>query len=140
MKRQALLAAAVTVADLAGLSLGWWWVIPLAGLVVGAAAPVRRPVPALLAATAVAGAASLVWQGGARTLDAADLAGAMALNARGLGWVVVAVTLVYTLLLALAGAWIGGAARRLGADVRSGRAARLGPGSGSLDTKEDEHV
>jgi len=136
MKRVTLVAAAVAALDLACLSLGWWWVIVLAGLAVAVALPGRRPLSALLLGTVAASAVSLAWQGGARTLDVADLTGAIALNTRGLGWPVVAATLVYTLLLALAGAWLGAAARRVRADIRSGRAIRPEP----VDTKEDEHV
>ncbi|NUP77248.1 MAG: hypothetical protein HOV96_06840, partial [Nonomuraea sp.] len=99
MKRPVLLMAAVAVLDLACLSFGWWWAVALAGLAVAVAAPGRRPLLALLAATLAAAAVSLVWQGGARTLDVADLTGAMALNTRGLGWAVIAATLAYTLLL-----------------------------------------
>lgn len=140
MKRLALLAPAVAVLDLACLSIGWWWAIALVGLLVAVVAAGWRPLSALLLGTLAAVAVSLIWQGGARTLDVADLTGAMALNTRGLGWVVIAATLVYTLLLALTGAWLGAAARRVRADIRSGQPAQPEPGAGSLDTKEDEHV
>jgi hypothetical protein len=140
MKRLVLLAAVVAVLDLACLSLGWWWAIAVVGLAVAAVAAGRRPLSALVLGTLAAAAVSLVWQGGARTLDVADLTGAMALNTRGLGWAVIAATLAYTLLLVLTGAWLGAATRRVRADIRSGQPARPEPGAGSLDTKEDEHV
>jgi Na+/H+ antiporter NhaC len=139
VNRWLILVATVAV-DLAALTMGAWWVIVLTGLVVGVAVPGRAAFTAMIAGTVAAGAASLVWQGGARTLDIADLTGAIALNTRGLGWAVLAVTLVYIALLALAGGWLGAAARRAVAGVRPAPAEPTEPSTDPLVDRKDEHV
>ncbi|GAA3816026.1 hypothetical protein GCM10022226_40960 [Sphaerisporangium flaviroseum] len=139
VNRWPILVATLAV-DLIALSLGWWWVIPLTGLAVAAAVPGRAAFTAMLAGTLMAGAASLVWQGGARTLDVADLTGAIALNTRGLGWAVVAATLVYIVLLAVAGAWLGAAVRRAGAGIRATGVADVEPVTEPLEERKDQHV
>jgi hypothetical protein len=110
------LTAAVLVVgavEFAAGSLGLWWVTFLLGLVAGWLAPRRGKLVALSVGTVLAWALGIAVQSGLRTFDVAGVVSAMALNARGLGWVVAALAIVYALLLAFAGVWLGGAARRL---------------------------
>lgn len=149
--------AGTAVVDFAALAFGWWWITIVVGLVVAVLRPGTAAVLALLAGTLLGWIGSLLWQGGSRYGEVADVAGAMALQARGMGWLVLAVTLVYAALLALTGAWLGAAARRLVRDRRAGaiqpeitpisgadsldeklRTEKLG--TGKLRTGEDQHV
>jgi hypothetical protein len=147
--RPVLLAvlAATAIVEFGTLGLGWWWIAPLAGLAVAAVLPGRWPVAAVAAGTVLAWTASLLWQSEGRALDVADLVGAMALNARGLGWAIVAVTLLYAVLLTLTGAWLGAAARRFAAARRARRAAEPEPAAAETEnshaetrTEEEQHV
>jgi hypothetical protein len=120
----AVLAAAV---DWAATSQGWWWGIPLASAVLGAAVGRWR---VLLATTAAAVAA---W-GGILILVAtegsipriAQVAGGLAGLGNHAGPLVIAFTVVYSALLGAAGGWFGVAARRLVRPVAL-RAAAAGP-------------
>jgi hypothetical protein len=102
----------VAVVEYAGNSLGLWWLTFLVGVAAGA---VRRrgSVGALAAGTLLAWGVGMLLQSAGRTLDIAGVISALALGARGLGWVIVVITLLYAWLLALSGAWLGAAARRL---------------------------
>jgi CBS domain containing-hemolysin-like protein len=92
--------------------LGLWWVTVLAGVLLGAST-LRHRILALLAATAIAWIAGILLESGSLTFQIAGVVSAEVFNARALGWMIVVLTAGYALLLALAGAWIGGAARRL---------------------------
>ncbi|MCP2200994.1 hypothetical protein [Lentzea flava] len=111
--RVVLIIAAVAALDAAALLVGWWWVTILVAALTVFRFAGTRVLLAVLAGTVVAWGASMAAQAGSQLGAVADLVAAMALNNRGLGWVVIVVSLVYALLLALAGSWIGGAARRL---------------------------
>lgn len=111
--RTVLIGVAVAVLDAAGLLAGWWWVTVLVAALAVYRFAGKRVLLAVLGGTALAWGLSMLAQAGSQLGAVADLVGAMALNARGLGWVVIVVSLVYALLLALAGSWIGGVARRL---------------------------
>ncbi|GAB2813244.1 hypothetical protein [Lentzea nigeriaca] len=108
-----VIAVAVAALDAAALLVGWWWVTVLVAAVAVYRFAGKRVLLAVLAGTVVAWGASMAAQAGSQLGAVADLVAAMALNGRGLGWVVIVVSLVYALLLALAGSWVGGAARRL---------------------------
>ena len=133
---------ATAIVDFAGLSLGWWWVTVLTAAVVAGAIRGRAGVAALLAGTVLAWAGALSWQSGGRTIDVANLVGAMAFNGRGLGWVVLIVTFLYAVLLALAGAWLGAAARRVVVEVHGNRAveAETSFADQKVRTEEEEYV
>jgi hypothetical protein len=135
------------VIEFGGLALGWWWVTAVVGLLVAAIAPGRAAVFALICGTLLGWAGALLWQSGSRLRDVADLVGAIALRARGMGWAVLAVTLAYAVLLALAGAWTGAAARRLvrdrtvDADEPEARPLSLVDSTGEeANTEEEQHV
>ena len=133
--RTVLIAAAVAVLDAAGLLAGWWWVtVAVAALAVYRFAG-KRVLLAVLAGTALAWGLSMLAQAGSRLGAVADLVAAMALDTRGAGWVVIVVTLVYALLLALAGSWIGGVVRR----VSQSRPAVVSQEE-SVETVEAQHV
>jgi hypothetical protein len=112
----AILAGAVlaTAVDWAATSQGWWWMVPLASAILGAAVGRWR---ALLAAAAAAVAA---W-GGILILVAtegsvpriAQVAGGLAGLGNHAGPLVIALTVAYSALLGAAGGWLGVAARRL---------------------------
>jgi uncharacterized oligopeptide transporter (OPT) family protein len=137
-------SALTAAVDLTALLLGWWWATFVAAAVAAGLLVGKRIVAAVLVGTLVAWGISLPAQAGARTIDVADLVGALALNTRGLGWLVIVVTLVYALLLALAGTWLGAAARRLRARRRSaaGSAGEIHIDVGTSDdkTEEAQHV
>jgi hypothetical protein len=113
---------ATAVVDFAGLSLGWWWVTTLTAVAVAVAVRGRAGLAALLVGTMLGWAGALLWQSGSRTVEVANLVSAMAFNSRQHGWVVLIVTFTYAVLLALAGAWLGAAARRVVAGARANRA------------------
>ena len=134
----AVLAAAV---DWAATSQGWWWGIPLASAVLGAAAGRWR---VLLATTAAAVAA---W-GGILILVAtegsvpriAQVAGGLAGLGNHAGPLVIAFTVVYSALLGAAGGWFGVAARRLVRPVARRPVALRGAAAGPADPAEPEAV
>jgi hypothetical protein len=107
-------AVLVTAVDWAATSQGWWWMIPLASAVLGAAVGRWR---VLLATTAAALAA---W-GGFLILVAtegsvpriAQVAGGLAGLGNHAGPLVIAFTVAYSALLGVVGGWFGVAARRL---------------------------
>jgi hypothetical protein len=107
-------AVLATAVDWAATDQGWWWAIPLASAVLGAAVGRWR---ALLATAAAAVAA---W-GGILLLVAtegsvpriAQVAGGLAGLGNNAGPVVIAFTVAYSALLGAAGGWFGVAARRL---------------------------
>ncbi|MEV6235283.1 hypothetical protein [Lentzea sp. NPDC051838] len=113
--RTVLIGVAVAVLDAAGLLAGWWWVTVLVAALAAYRFAGKRVLLAVLVGTALAWGLSMLVQAGSQLGAVADLVAAMALNARGLGWVVIVVSLVYALLLALAGSWLGGVVRRLSA-------------------------
>lgn len=139
----ALLATALV--NLGGLALGWWWVTVLTALAVAALVRGAAMVAAVVAGTLLAWGAALLWQSGGRTVDVANFVGAMAFNGRGLGWVVLIVTFAYAVLLALAGAWLGAAGRRVVVEFRANKAKAPEPVESVLAEQEDrieeeEHV
>jgi hypothetical protein len=107
-------AAVVLVAliELGGNALGLWWITAVAGIVVGAST-LRRPLRALLLGTAVGWLAGILLASGSRTFQIGGVVTAEVFNARALGWLLVVLAVGYAFLLALAGAWIGAAGRRL---------------------------
>ncbi|HEY0449147.1 hypothetical protein [Actinophytocola sp.] len=141
----AALTAAVTIA---GLWVGGWWPTVVIAAVVTVMWAGKRACVAMLGGTVVAWVALGFWQSGSRVLDVADLVGELALDQRGLRWVVVALTVLYAAVLALAGAWVGGAVRRLVVASRVNRDAVAVPASEVADVgdeiagdrKEAEHV
>jgi hypothetical protein len=127
----------VGLAELGANSRGLWWVTVLAGVVVGVAAGARY-VLALAVGTVLAWGVGIVLESGSRTVDIAGVVSAMALGARGLGWAVVVLTLVYAVLLALAGCWLGAAARRLLVGYRGEEPARTETVAASTESAEIE--
>ena len=129
-------AVLATAVDWAATSQGWWWMIPLASAVLGAAVGRWR---VLLATTAAAVAA---W-GGILILVAtegsvpriAQVAGGLGGLGNHAGPLVIAFTVVYSALLGAAGGWFGVAARRLVRPVAL-QAAAAGP----ADPAEPEAV
>ncbi len=111
----ALMAAVIVVVALAeylGNSLSLWWITLLAGIAAGWVGR-RGALVALTAGTVLAWAVGILLESGSRTFDVGGVLFAMAFNARSLGWTVVIVAVIYAVLMALAGAWLGGAARRI---------------------------
>ncbi len=134
--RVVLIAVAVAALDAVALLVGWWWVTALVAALAVYRFAGKRVLLAVLAGTAVAWGASMAAQAGSRLGAVADLVAAMALNARGIGWVVVVVSLVYALLLALAGSWVGGVVRRL----RRTEPEVVAEQEESVETVEAQHV
>jgi hypothetical protein len=124
--RAALLTPAVTLGvalvEYVGNSLSLWWITLLVGIATGWLRP-RRGTVALAAGTILGWGAGILVESGGRTLDIAGVVSALALSARNLGWLIITITLVYAVLLALAGSWLGAAARRMVAAYRRGEAA-----------------
>jgi hypothetical protein len=118
-------AAALIVAlvELGCGFLGLWWVTVVAGVLLGAAT-LRHRILALLAGTVVAWIAGVLLESGSLTFQIGSVVSAEVFNARALGWLVVVLAVGYALLLALAGAWIAVAVRRL---AGRGRAASAPP-------------
>lgn len=113
--------AVVLIAALIELGCGFgglWWVTVVAGVLLGAST-LRHRILALLAATAVAWVAGILLESGSLTFQIGGVVSAEVFNARGIGWLIVVLAVGYAFLLALAGAWIGAAVRRL---ARPGRA------------------
>lgn len=104
--------------ELGAGQLGLWWVTALLGIAVGAAA-MRRGVRVLLAATVLGWVGGILLQSGSRTFEIGGVVSAEVFNARGLGWLILVVAVVYACLLVLAGAWAGAAGRRVFAEPRS---------------------
>lgn len=124
MPPAALMAAVIVVVALAeylGNSLSLWWVTLLAGIAAGWVGR-RGAIVALTAGTVLAWAVGILLESGSRTFDVGGVLFAMAFNARSLGWTVVIVAVIYAVLMALAGAWLGGAARRIVGAYRGGPA------------------
>jgi hypothetical protein len=122
--RRGLLPLAILVVglvELGGNALGLWWLTFVVGIAAGWLGG-RRYLGALVAGTLLGWTVGILLQSGGRTLDVGGFVSAMVLGAKGLGWVIVVITLVYALLVASAGAWLGAAARRLVLGSR-GRAA-----------------
>ncbi|SFR29117.1 hypothetical protein SAMN04488564_11741 [Lentzea waywayandensis] len=134
--RVVIVAVAVAALDAAALLVGWWWVTALVAALVVYRFAGKRVLLAVLAGTAVAWGASMVAQAGTRMSAVGDLVAAMALNTRGLGWAVVGVSLVYALLLALAGSWVGGVVRRL----RRSEPEAIAEQDESVEAVEAQHV
>lgn len=105
-------AAVTAVLEAGGLVLGWWWATVVVAAVVTIACRGRRVLLAIVAGTLVAWAALALWSSAGRLGALADLVGALAFDERGMAWVVITVTALYAVVLALAGAWAGGALRR----------------------------
>jgi hypothetical protein len=105
-------ALLVALVELGAGALGLWWVTVVAGVVVGAIS-LRRRLLALLVGTAVGWLVGILLQSGGRTIQIGGVVSAEVFNARGLGWTIPIVAIIYACLLALAGAWIGAAGRRL---------------------------
>jgi hypothetical protein len=113
VRNAGLLLGLTAAVDAGALLLGWWWVTFVAAAVLVGLLPGKRIVAAVVVGALLAWGLSLYGQAGSRIGDVGDLVGALALNTRGLGPLVIALTLGYALLLALAGTWLGAAARRL---------------------------
>jgi len=105
-------ACVVALVELGAGALGLWWVTVLVGVAVGAST-LRRRLWALLAGTAVGWVAGILLQSGGKTIQIGGVVSAEIFNARSLGVLILVVAVIYAFLLALAGAWIGAAARRL---------------------------
>jgi hypothetical protein len=105
-------AGVVALVELGAGALGLWWVTVLVGVAVGAST-LRRRLWALLAGTAVGWVAGILLQSGGKTIQIGGVVSAEIFNARSLGVLILVVAVIYAFLLALAGAWIGAAARRL---------------------------
>jgi hypothetical protein len=112
----------VGLAEFAGNILGLWWLTFALGIAAGWLGG-RRYLGALYAGTVLGWAVGVLLQSGDRTLDVAGIVSAMVLGARGLGWLIVVIMLVYAVLLASAGAWLGASARRLVLAYRGRNAA-----------------
>jgi hypothetical protein len=126
--------AAVLVTALVELGagfLGLWWVTVLAGLLLGAST-LRHRILALLAGTAVAWIVGILLQSGSLTFQIGGVVSAEVFNARALGWLMVVLAVGYAFLLALAGAWIGGAGRRLAG--RGRRSSQPAPQTAEIAT------
>jgi len=105
------MAIAIAVIQLVGNSFGLWWIALGTGIAAGLLRR-RGAIAGLAIGTVVAWGAGIIAQSGGQTLGIAGVVSALTLGARALGWVIVALAVVYALLLALAGAWLGAAARR----------------------------
>jgi hypothetical protein len=105
--------------ELGANALGLWWVTVLIGIAAGAVRA-RRRILGLLAATALGWAVGIVLSSGSETFQIGGEVTAEVFNARAIGWSLIIIAVLYAFLLALAGAWVGAAARRL-APVRGGR-------------------
>jgi hypothetical protein len=110
-------AVATVIVEFFGNNLGLWWITIAAGIAVGLLRH-RGALTGLIVGTVVGWGLGIISQAGGQTLGIAGVASALALNARGLGWVILGVTFVYALILALSGAWIGAAVRRVSAARR----------------------
>jgi hypothetical protein len=111
--RVVLIAALITlIVQFAGNSSGLWLMTFATGIVAGAMRR-RGVVAGLVLGTIAAWGLGILVASGGRTLQIAGVVSALALGNRGLGPEIVIVTFVYALLLALAGAWLGAAGRRL---------------------------
>lgn len=113
--------AAVFVAALIELganAVGLWWATVLIGVAAGAVSLQRR-ILALLTATALGWAVGIVLESGSRTFAIGGVVTAEIFNARAVGWLLIVIAVLYAFLLALAGAWIGAAGRRLFAGGRA---------------------
>ncbi|MGE5286595.1 MAG: hypothetical protein ACM3ML_05200 [Micromonosporaceae bacterium] len=111
--RVMLVAALIAlIVEFAGNSTGLWLMTLAAGVVAGA---MRRKgaISGLVLGTVLAWGLGILMEGGGRTLQIAGVVSALALGTRGLGVAIVILAFVYALLLALAGAWLGAAGRRL---------------------------
>lgn len=132
----------VALVEFGAGSVGLWWVTFALGLVAGVLAG-GRYLAALTIGTVLAWAVGILVESGSRTFDVAGVVSALALNARGLGWLIVVITIVYSALLVLAGCWLGAAARHLFTGYRrddapvAGQAELTEP---STRTEEPEHV
>lgn len=105
-------AGVTAVLEAGGLVLGWWWATVAVAAVVAIACRGGRVLLAVVAGTLVAWAALVLWASDGRFGAVADLVGALAFDRRGTAWAVIAVTALYAVVLALAGAWAGAAVRR----------------------------
>jgi hypothetical protein len=109
--------AGTGLVDCAALLSGWWWmtiVVAFVGALAfrGGAALVALVVGGLLGWTG-----ALVIQSGAEIGSLADLVGVVATGESGQVWLALVATAVVALLLTLSGAWLGGAVRRLTAQL-----------------------
>jgi hypothetical protein len=118
-RSRVLLAVAVPAAivEFLGNNMGLWWITIAAGIAAGLVRH-RGALTGLIAGTLAGWGAGIIIQAGGQTLAIAGVVSALALNARGLGPAILIITFVYALLLALSGAWIGAAARRVSAARR----------------------
>ena len=120
-------AVLATAVDWAATSQGWWWAIPLASAVFGAAVGRWRVVLATTAAAVAAwGGILLLVASEGSVPRIAQVTGSLAGLGNNTGPLVIAFTVAYSALLGTAGGWFGVAARRL---VRfpADRAAAAGP-------------
>jgi hypothetical protein len=118
------------VVDTVALLLGWWWAPLVVAVAVSAALRGGTAFMAVLAGTLLAGTVVLVGLGYGHLDGLADLVGALAVGKAGLAWLVLTITYLSQLLLALVGAWFGGAARRLVLDTVTGGPAAPAPAHG----------
>ena len=131
MVRAAGLVAGIGLAVLAD-HLGWWWVTPALGVAIGVFA--RRwwvPLWCLVAGLLVWGGDLAVQAAGGGIGRVARVTGALVGLGPDAGSTVVAVTVVFGVLLCLAGGWLGAAVRSL---VRQTR--RQPPQSSTVDSAE----
>jgi len=140
-RSRVLLAVAVfaVIVEFVGNNLGLWWITVAAGIAVGLLFR-RGALAGLLLGTVVAWALGIITQAGGQALGIARVLSAFALNAPGLGWAVLVLTFVYALILALCGAWIGAAARRVSRSRRPADDPRPVTPRPALSTEETGHV
>jgi hypothetical protein len=108
-----VVVAATAVIDGIALIPGWWWATLVVGVAVAATVRGVTALAALLVGTLVGWTAMLLIQGAGHLDQIAGVVGAVATGERGQAWLAFTVTYVTAGLLALGGAWLGAAVRRL---------------------------
>lgn len=114
-------AAATVVVESVGLSLGWYAIAVLAGIAVGLV--VRNGWITFGATTVLTWTALMLWHSDGQIMAIADLVGTMLTGQRGVGWLILVVTYLLALGSALAGVWLGAAARRTVLRIADARSA-----------------